>query len=209
MNKPILQDPYQNGYKNEKHVVVRGTIAYKNTGGYLSADVKNFKGWSLLFVFVYGALVIYWINTIVKNQHSIIALQWYILAILMAVFFKNCLTFIYYFHQDRSNKRGGFLIFNITCLEILSSAFTHFIVLLVALGYKIVIKSIRKYHVKLALALFLYVITLAMKLITIYIRQDHKVSPAVNFITQFPVALINGVIFFWTVLAFKRTLSYL
>jgi purine-cytosine permease-like protein len=90
-----------------------------------------------------------------------------------------------------------------------SSAFTHFIVLLVALGYKIVIKSIRKYHVKLALALFLYIITLAMKLITIYIRQDHKVSPAVNFITQFPVALINSVIFFWTVLAFKRTLSYL
>jgi hypothetical protein len=74
MNKPILQDPYQNGYKNEKHVVVRGTIAYKNTRGYLSADVKNFKGWSLLFVFIYGALAIYWINTIVKNQNSIIVL---------------------------------------------------------------------------------------------------------------------------------------
>jgi hypothetical protein len=183
MNKPMFADPYQNGYKNEKHVVVRGTISYKNTSGYLSADVKNFKGWSMLFVFLYGALLIYWITTIVKNQHQIIALQWFILAILAAIFFKNCLTWLFYFNQDLTNKRGGFLIFNITCLEIVSSAFSHFIVLLVALGYKIVIKSIRKYHVKLALALFFYVITLAMKLVTVYIRQDHKVSPAVNFIT--------------------------
>ena len=126
-----------------------------------------------------------------------------------ATFFKYCLWWIYYFQKDLSNKKGGFLIFNITWLEILSSAFTRLIALLAALGYKIVIKSVRKYHVKLALVGFLYIITLAMKLITIYIRQDHKVSPAVNFITQFPVALINGVIFFWTVLAFKRTLSYL
>ena len=70
--KPLLHDPYQNGYKDEKHVVVRGTIIYKNTGGYLSADVKNFKKWSVLFVLLYGGLMAYWIYTIVKNQHEIV-----------------------------------------------------------------------------------------------------------------------------------------
>ena len=101
------------------------------------------------------------------------------------------------------------MILLISFLEIISSTFTRLIILFVALGYQIVIKSVRKYHVKIALIFFMYVVALAIKLLNQYIRQDHKISSSVNFITQLPVALINCIIFFWTILAFNRTLTHL
>lgn len=75
------------------------------------------------------------------------------------------------------------MIFVIVLLDVASSTFTRLVVLLVGLGYQIVIKSVRKYHVSLSLVMFLYAVTLLLKEIAQLFIQAHKIQSSVNFIT--------------------------
>jgi hypothetical protein len=98
MNKPMLKDPYENDFKSEPHVVITGQISFRNTKGYLSADMRNFQGWYLFFTFLYAGLLGFWIYTILKNQAEIINLQKIISIILAARFLESFLSMVYYYH---------------------------------------------------------------------------------------------------------------
>ena len=62
----------------------------------------------------------------------------------------------------------------IVAMEVTRSTFSRVIVLFVGLGYQIVLKSVRKYHVNVGIVAFLYAVSLTIKLIFERLKHEHE-----------------------------------
>ena len=94
-------------------------------------------------------------------------------------------------------------------MEVTRSTFSRVIVLFVGLGYQIVLRSVKKYHVNVGIVGFLYAVSLTINLIFERLRHEHEMLYVVTILVSLPLAIFNTIIFFWILMAFRRTLLYL
>ena len=162
--KSRLHDPYEHDYKHEKHVIVTGQIVFKNSDGFLSADLLGVARVYVFMVLAYGVLCGIWLYQFKKHRDHIVSLNYHLLAILVAALIESLLSLLHYYLMDVSNVRSSALVNIAAAVQVARSTYARVVVLMVALGYQIVVKSITKYGHKIALVAFFYAVALLISL---------------------------------------------
>ena len=101
--KSRLHDPYEHDYAHEKHVVVTGYMVFKNSDGFLSADLLGVYRVYVFLVIAYGILCGIWLCQFKKQRDHVVSLNFHIFAILVAALIESFLSLLYYYLMDDKN----------------------------------------------------------------------------------------------------------
>ena len=113
-------DPYGRGYPTWKSVIVRGRVYFQNgTGGYLSGDVRQFRGLYTFMFMVYMCLTSFWVYKINYLELNITKLHLFLNLIVIVTLFETLFNLIYLGILDNRGVRNDFLAFMINMFEVL------------------------------------------------------------------------------------------
>lgn len=184
----------QNGNK-EKHVTVNGSIILKNTDGYISSALRPLITFYLFWVIYYVIMMTVWLYQYYMNKKFMIALNWHILATLSFAFLECLLSYIFYKNMDTSPHQpmSSLKIFRV--LTFLREVYARIMLLAIALGYQIVVKSLKKFRLKIAILFLLYCLSFPVEFFIVD--------------TMILNRLMNLIIFTWILCAFRRTIRTL
>ena len=129
----------------DPHVVLSGSITFKNSNGYLNAEQRPFIPFYIAMSFLYGAILAYWLLSMKRFESHLISLHYYILTIILVTLieavFKACL---YGYMDHYGDSPALYVIFGLF-VEIMRNVFARVITLLVGLGYGILIRTVERY----------------------------------------------------------------
>ena len=94
--KSRFHDPYQQVDYSAFYMGVTGTIEYKNTNGFLSADQHPLIMINYISLIIYSVFLMYWITHMSRYYFILIQLHWMILIVLVSAFFQSLLAIVYY-----------------------------------------------------------------------------------------------------------------
>ena len=186
-----------------------GFIKFRNTHGFLNAELFPFLKYYPFMTFVYLGLLSVWLLMMKKYQEQLINLHYYILVIIAITFFECIFNWSLYSFLNRKGRYSTGITLMCIVIEITRSTFARVITLIVALGYGILIKSIERYQNKIMSVAFLYMASLAAYNGIAYINHSSPVSGPVAMIVSLPLSILNTFFGFWIYSAFRRTLHYL
>ena len=110
-------------------------MVFKNTDGYLSADLRPLLTLFIMTTVYYAFLATSWCYHYSKDKTLLISLNWHILAIVLLALFESLLSYIYYLDVDVSNINSGFLIIITEFLKVTRCIYARVMLIVVALGY--------------------------------------------------------------------------
>lgn len=190
-------------------MIVKGKLVFQNgTGGYLSGDVRQFRGLYTFMFMVYMCLTSFWVYKINWLEQNITKLHLFLNLIVLVTLFECLFQLIYLGLLDNRGIKNNFLAFMINLFEVIRNTFARFITIIVSLGYYTIVSSVEKYHGKIALACSFYSVALAVALIVEDMRHNHIMLPSVNFLLSMPVEIANLSIMAWIFVNFKASLQH-
>ena len=213
MKKPHLkvETGWHEDYRTHHRFVIMGTILFQNSdGGYLSGDQVYFINFNLTFTVIYGLMLAIWAHLLIKYKDTLIHPHSMICTVL-AFGFAECFLSIFLYKMKDSKLRfeGSGLFTFIMMLQLFRITFSRILSLVIALGYQIVIKSVEKYHPKIVGMTFLIVVAMTASLAVEQSGHDHLYSESVIFMINAPILLLDLILSFWVIQAYRRTLAYL
>lgn len=161
--KSRIHDPYQAYDYHAFRMGVTGTIEYKNTHGFLSADQHPLIMINYISFIVYCVFLMYWISQLARWYHVLIQLHWMVLIVLISAFFQTLMSIVYYsWRNNQSDFTGRKLFLSIATLELFRNTFSRVLTLMVALGFQIVIKNVHKYANKITVLCVVLMVSMVL-----------------------------------------------
>lgn len=191
------------------HIKLQGQLIFKNTFGYINAELWPFLRYYPVMTVIYLCLFGAQVYMMKKHRENIINLHYYVLAIITICLFQCIFNWALYGNMNKIGVYSPVLTFASIAVEILRNTFARVVTLVVALGYGILITTIERYKTKILSLSFLYMASFAAYNGIQYINHYSPVSGAVALIVSFPLSILNCFFGFWIYSAFRRTLHYL
>lgn len=192
-----------------EHLVLNGTVEYKNTVGYINAEQMPFMTFFPAMAVLYILMLCFQGWKMQEFKYHLINLHWCVLAVIVINLF-DCFTrwgnFMYY---NKYGFNSFWMIFFQVFVQVIRDTFSRVITLLVSLGYGILIKSISKYRNKIFVLTVLYMASLALYQAFLHINYFTPLSGIIMLITNLPLAVTDFIFCFWIWMALRRTLNYL
>lgn len=160
---------------------------------------------SLLYTF----MTVVWIAKMYEFRDHVIAIHYYILATIIISLFKCLFSISFFNHIDEMGTPSSSLLYLCLGIEVARNTFSRVVALVVALGYGIVISSIKRYQNKIFIISFLYTCTLCAYLGILYSSSINPVLGSIIFIISIPNTIFNFIFCYWIYMGMKRTLGYL
>ena len=161
------------------------------------------------FFFTFYVIALgYWVSQM--RRFKSIQIQYYILYVLVVSVLQSFFMLLHYSIMDNqvTGSTSPLTLFIILC-DIFRSSMSRGFLLVTALGYHMVIKSIDKYSGKIGIVVLLYAVCLGMSLFVQYSNHSLHILASMETLMSLPVLFFNMTFIFWIGLAFKRTLTYL
>lgn len=191
------------------HLVITGTIKYKNTDGYLNAEYHAYLTFHPVMIIFNLILLIFWVQKMKKFQDHLINLHYYVLAVISLSFLQCFFSSLVFYNHNHTGTYSGFLMGLSMLVDVLRNTFARVVFLLVGIGYGILITTMGKYETKVLTLAFSYMISLSAYLGILFINNYSPVSKAMIFIVSFPLAILNSLFYFWIWATMRRTMNYL
>ena len=90
-------------FTEKRHIIITGSIVFKNTDGYLSAELRSFMTLYICTTIIYASFCGAWFYYYKKYQELFIALNTHLIAILVLGFAESLLSYIFYAEEDAYN----------------------------------------------------------------------------------------------------------
>jgi len=193
----------------EKHLLISGTISFKNTHGYLSAqDYQNIQ-YNAIFLAIFSFLAIMWTLAVWRYKDRAVPIHSMIMIVLYACCAESLFRYTYY--KTNNDNPGDYPIFSAftTISDVVRSVCSRVIVLLAALGQHITIVTASEQHVNIGIMMFVYTISLVYCGIIEHRKETGSVTDQQFTIGQMPNYICNIIIFVWILWAFRTTLEKL
>lgn len=184
-----------------------GSITFKNTHGYLSAQQYGNIELNTYFFLIFAFLSAIWTFELWRNKSKILPVHHLVTIVLYSCLIESACTLMFYSYENKKlGEYAGFWII-ISFMEIVRSVFSRIVVLLTALGQHITTHSIGgQYHANIAIVSFLYAISLMISIIMQHMKDDYQMSAATVFFGELPNHVLNIIILLWILMAFRKTI---
>ena len=161
-----MYDAVEHDFAGERHMIVSGKLVMKNSDGYLSAELRSHQTVQLLCVLAWAVMLVLWIYQYKAKRELFITLNYHLGGILLFGLFESFFGYVNYLVLDHYQEPNltlqiilGFLVVSLTVGR---SVYARIIVLSIALGWQVVIRSVDKYKPRIGIAAFLYGATLVL-----------------------------------------------
>ena len=128
------------------HIELWGSSEYRNTHGYLNAELRPFLGFYPILAVVFMVLLVYWLIKMYQHKRHLITLHYFMLAVLIITIFQSLMMFKVFLASNEAGETKTELVFFSMILEVMRSTFTKVVTLLVGIGYEIHMPSIEPYQ---------------------------------------------------------------
>lgn len=134
MDKKFLHDPYQNKFMEQPRLIITGTITFKNTHGYLSAQLYQNIELNSWFLTIFAITCVFWSFLLYLYRSKLLPIHYMVSAVLFACLFESMFTLMFYSNENKS--LGDYALFwaFISLMEVIRSVISRVVVLMVALG---------------------------------------------------------------------------
>jgi len=193
----------------KKHMIISGTISFRNTHGYLSAQDYDNIQYNAIFLAVFVFLAFMWTLGVWRYKDRAVPIHYMIMVVLYACIAESLFKLIYY--KTNNDNPRDYPIFSAftTISDVIRSVCSRVIVLLAALGQHITISSASDQHVNIGIMMFLYAVSLVYSGINEHRKESGSVTDHAFSLGQMPNYIINVMIFVWIMWAFRTTLEKL
>jgi len=190
-------------------MVLSGTISFRNTHGYLSAQDYDNIEYNKYFLAVFAFLTFMWTLGVWRYKDRAVPIHYMIMALLIACCTESFYKIIYY--KTNNANSGDHPIFSgfITVSDVVRSVCSRVIVLLAALGHHITMGSASDHKINIGIMMFFYTVSLVVSKIVEHNKESGSVSDRAFTLGQMPNYICNLLIFVWTMWAFRTTLEKL
>ena len=158
---------------------------------------------------LYTMMTVVWVAKMYEFRDHVIAIHYYILVTIIISLLKCIINLTFYSHINDTGLTSDALLYLSFAIEIARNTFSRVVALVVALGYGIVISSIKRYQNRIFIISFLYTCTLCAYLGILYSSSVNPVLGSIIFIISIPNTIFNFIFCYWIYMGMKRTLNYL
>jgi len=125
------------------HIRISGYITFVNSGdNFLNAEQRPMIKSTLLVAFIYAVLLAFWAKKMHQFRDHAITLHTVIAVVLSVCFAQTLINFAYFTFENTFGHRSLVLLHFGIIFEVLRSTFARVVLLLLALGYGVLIKSV-------------------------------------------------------------------
>lgn len=142
-------------------------------------------------------------------KDQLIQLHYYITGMFVISLIQCIILYVEYDTYNRTGTRSVAFLGFIVLFQAFKNSLGRLVVLLISLGYGILMNRLSRYGINIAVFTFLFFVSNAMYLATLYINQFVPVSPVVKLSVSVPQSIFDSIFIVWIGSALRRTLTYL
>mmetsp|Transcript_49761 Transcript_49761/g.125080 ORF Transcript_49761/g.125080 Transcript_49761/m.125080 type:complete len:529 (-) Transcript_49761:62-1648(-) len=190
-------------------VHLSGTIAFSNPFGYLSGDDYGFLIFYESMFAVYLVMLLAWIVACVYFREGLLAIQVCIGSLMFVGLVESLFYQLFYMTYNQSGHVSYALLFLAVFFNTLKQTFSRLLLLLVALGYPVVRRSIGPWATKtgvIALTALYFVFCLWSEALG-SLREMTAIEVPLLWYLYFsvPLSVLNGIFAGWVIVAMVKT----
>mmetsp|Transcript_94186 Transcript_94186/g.270004 ORF Transcript_94186/g.270004 Transcript_94186/m.270004 type:complete len:527 (+) Transcript_94186:121-1701(+) len=190
--------------------VVSGTVIVKNAYGFLPGNEYHkmpFYGWLSL---IYTLMAIIWMALSFRWWRELFHIQYCVAAVILLGLLEASLWWIFFNDWNQTGLRGRFLFVVAILSSVVKSVFSYMLILVASLGWGVTRPYLdHRTIMKVQAVSFLYIVLDFIRESVLSFRHSHSLSLAFVLLCLLPVALLNGVIFYWIFTALSSLMETL
>lgn len=195
---------------NFSEAMVSGSVVVKNAYGFLPGNEYHkmpFYGWLSL---IYAAMAVTWMALSLRWWRELFHIQYCIAGVILLGLVEAFTWWIFYNEWNHSGVRGRFLFIMAILSSVMKSVFSYMLVLVASLGWGVTRPYLdHRTILKVQAISFLYIVLDFIRESVLSFRHSHSLSLTFVLLCLLPVALLNGVIFYWIFTALSSLMETL
>jgi len=100
-DRKFLNDPYQSEYSKQPRLIVTGSITFKNTHGFLSAQQYKNIEINMWFFVTFTILSALWSLDLYRKRDKILPIHYLVSVVLYASWFESLFTWMFYSYENK------------------------------------------------------------------------------------------------------------
>jgi len=190
----------------------KADVIFMNPYGYLSGELFPLIYFDLILGFCYVGLGILWVILFFRYRSTALRVQYWISLVIIMGFLESMVDYGDLNGQNKSGKFSTAGLFFTTLLGTLKRGFARSLVLLVSMGYGIVVPTLpRKVTFKIIAITVAYMV---FRFFSAYLpglpsQQSAESSSLSSTLLQLPVAVLDALFYFWTLMSLSEILKRL
>eukprot|EP00930_Biecheleria_cincta_P082835 TRINITY_DN72487_c0_g1_i1.p1 TRINITY_DN72487_c0_g1~~TRINITY_DN72487_c0_g1_i1.p1 ORF type:complete len:508 (+),score=83.71 TRINITY_DN72487_c0_g1_i1:122-1645(+) len=189
---------------------VDGSVIVKNAYGFLPGNEYHkmpFYGWLSM---VYTCMAMVWMCMSLRYWRELFHLQYCIAAVIFLGLMEAFLQWIFFMDWNDSGVRGRFIFILAILSSVVKSIFSYMLVLVASLGWGVTRPYLDQQTIfKVQALTFFYIVLDFVRESALSFRHSHSLSIAFVMLCLLPVALLNGIIFYWIFTALSSLMDTL
>lgn len=189
---------------------VSGSVIAKNSYGFLPGNEYHkmpFYGW-LAILYIFMAMI--WMCLSLRYWRELFHIQYCITAVIFLGLVEAFLQWRFFMDWNESGLRGRFVFVLAILATVVKSIFSYMLVLVASLGWGVTRPYLDQPTILKVQALSCFYIVLDfIRESALSFRHSHSLSIAFVLLCLLPVALLNGVIFYWIFTALSSLIETL
>eukprot|EP00931_Biecheleriopsis_adriatica_P063239 TRINITY_DN3824_c0_g1_i3.p1 TRINITY_DN3824_c0_g1~~TRINITY_DN3824_c0_g1_i3.p1 ORF type:complete len:503 (-),score=91.85 TRINITY_DN3824_c0_g1_i3:130-1638(-) len=189
---------------------VSGSVIVKNAYGFLPANEYHklpFYGWLSM---VYGVMAMFWMGLSLRYWRELFHIQYCIAAVILLGLVEAFLQWRFFMDWNDSGVRGRLIFVLAILASVVKSIFSYMLVLVASLGWGVTRPYLDQPTILKVQALsFFYIVLDFVRESALSFRHSHSLSIAFVMLCLLPVALLNGIIFYWIFTALSSLMETL
>ncbi|CAE8639205.1 unnamed protein product [Polarella glacialis] len=177
---------------------ISGSVIVKNAYGFLPGNEYHkmpFYGWLSMF---YTGMACVWMVLSLRYWRELFHIQYCITIVIFLGLVEAFLWWRFFEDWNNSGIRGRFIFVVAILASVVKSIFSYMLVLVASLGWGVTRPYLDQGTiVKVQALTFLYIVLDFVRESVLSFRHSHSLSMAFVMLCLLPVALLNGIIFYW------------
>lgn len=195
--------------KDDVYITLSGNITFKNTFGYLNAELYPLLNFYITSTVVYVILGCIWGFLLKRYNEYLITIHHFITLLLALGFIESIfMYFEYYIYNVKGQRSFSFIVANILMLAF-RTTISLILTLLFSIGYGITTSDVRKYIPKIAMLSFIYFVSNCIYWTVVYINHSTPLSKSILLIISLPISFANSIYSYWILFSLRKTVSNL
>eukprot|EP00440_Ansanella_granifera_P048897 gb/GFBE01052976.1/.p1 GENE.gb/GFBE01052976.1/~~gb/GFBE01052976.1/.p1 ORF type:complete len:506 (+),score=121.02 gb/GFBE01052976.1/:1-1518(+) len=189
---------------------VSGSVIVKNSYGFLPGNEYHkmpFYGWLSM---VYGSMAMVWMCLSLRYWRELFHIQYCVAAVILLGLVEAFLQWRFFMDWNDSGTRGRLIFVLAILASVVKSIFSYMLVLVASLGWGVTRPYLDQSTILKVQGLsFFYIVLDFVRESALSFRHSHSLSIAFVMLCLLPVALLNGIIFYWIFTALSTLMETL
>lgn len=189
---------------------ISGSIIVKHSHGYLPGNEYQKLPFYGRLLIAYIGISLLWALLLMRRCSEVFRIQWCIGGVVLLGLCEASMWWAFYFHWNTAGSRSTMLFCAALLMTVLKTISSYMLVLVASMGWGITRPFLDGAIIrKIVLLSVAYIVMDIIKQTCVSYRHSHSISAFLVLLCVLPVGVLNGVIFYWIIVALSTIIEHL